>query len=109
MSIETYFDFLAPDDIRIKDSRIGIETILYDYLYREQSAEAIAARYPTISLESVYAAILYYLQNRPQLDVYMADWLAFGQAAREAQRRNPPPVVLRLQALKAERSMAVSS
>lgn len=102
MSIETYFDFLAPDDIRLKGSRMGIEVILYDYLYREQSAEEIADRYPTIPLDSIYATILYYLQNQPQVEAYLADWLAFGQEAREAQRRNPPPVVLRLQALKAE-------
>jgi len=29
MELETYFDFLAPDDIRVKGTRLGIETILY--------------------------------------------------------------------------------
>ena len=106
MQLESYFDFLAPDDIRIKGSRIGIESLLYDYVYRTQNAEAIVANYPTIPLAAVYATILYYLQNQPQMDAYLADWLAFGQAAREAQKRNPPPVVLRLQALKTERQIA---
>ncbi len=32
MQLEDYFDFLAPDGIRIKGHRIGIETVLYDYL-----------------------------------------------------------------------------
>jgi hypothetical protein len=27
MQLEDYFDFLAADDIRLKDTRIGIETI----------------------------------------------------------------------------------
>jgi hypothetical protein len=30
MELEGYFDFLAPDDIRIKGMRIGIETVLYE-------------------------------------------------------------------------------
>ncbi|GIK56022.1 MAG: DUF433 domain-containing protein [Chloroflexi bacterium] len=105
MQIETYFDFLAADDIRLKGSRIGIESILYEYLYHEQNAEAIAARYPTLSLEAIY--ILYYLQNRPQMEQYLADWLAFGQEVRETQRQNPPPVILRLQRLKSEHQTAV--
>jgi hypothetical protein len=36
-----YFDFLAADDICIKGHRIGIETVLYEYLYRERTAEEI--------------------------------------------------------------------
>jgi hypothetical protein len=28
MQLEDYFDFLAPDDIRLKGTRVGIETIL---------------------------------------------------------------------------------
>jgi hypothetical protein len=36
MQLEDYFNFLRPDDIRLKGSRIGIETILYEYLFRAQ-------------------------------------------------------------------------
>jgi uncharacterized protein (DUF433 family) len=64
MQLEDYFDFLASDDIRIKGSRIGIESVLYEYIHREQSPEAIATRFPTLTLEQVYATILYYLHNR---------------------------------------------
>ncbi len=31
MQLEDYFDFLAPNDIRIKGHRIGIETVVYEY------------------------------------------------------------------------------
>jgi predicted RNase H-like HicB family nuclease len=41
-------------------------------------------------LEQVYAAILYYLRNRPQMDAYLADWLEWGHRVREEQRQNPP-------------------
>lgn len=51
MQLEDYFDFLAPNDIRVKGTRIGIETILTDYLELGLFAEQIAARYPSLSSE----------------------------------------------------------
>ena len=50
MQLEDYFDFLASDDIRIKGSRIGIESVLYDYIYRDMRPEVIISRFPTIRL-----------------------------------------------------------
>jgi uncharacterized protein (DUF433 family) len=102
MDLETYFEFLAPDDIRIKGTRIGIESILYEYIHRGQTPEAIAERFHTVSLEQVYATILYYLRNREQVDAYLTEWLAFSRSAREAQERNPPAAVLRLRQRKAD-------
>jgi len=34
MELESYFDFFAPDDIRVKGTRVGIETVLYEYIHR---------------------------------------------------------------------------
>jgi len=106
MQLEDYFDFLAPDDIRIKGSRVGIETVSYDFIHRRRSAEEIVASYPSVTLEQVYATILYYLHNREQVDAYLEEWLEWGRRMREEQDRNPPPVVVRLRALKAEREKA---
>ena len=64
--------------------------------------EAIAASFRTVSLEQVYATILYYLRNHERIDAYLADWLAFGRAAREQQERNSPPVVPGLRQRRAE-------
>ena len=102
MELETYFEFLAPDDIRIKGTRIGIESVLYEYIHRGQTPEDIARRFHTLDLEQVYATILYYLRNRTQLDTYLAEWLAFSQRAREAQDVNPPPAILHLRQRKAD-------
>ena len=107
MQLEDYFEFLAPDDIRLKGSRVGIESVLYEYIHRAQSPEAIADRFPSLTIEQIYATILYYLRNRTAVDAYLADWLEYGRKAREKQRRNPPPVVVRLQALKAARQGAL--
>ena len=94
---------MAPDDIRLKGTRVGIESVLYEYVHRQQTPETIAQHFPTLTLEQVHAAILYYLRNRPQMDAYLADWLEWGHRVREEQRRNPPPFVARLAALKEER------
>jgi uncharacterized protein (DUF433 family) len=106
MNLEDYFDFLAPDDIRISGTRIGIESILYQYIHRAQSPEDIATQFHTVSLEQVYATILYYLHNRDQIDRYLVDWLEFSRHARAEQERNPPPVVQRLRQLKAAQQPA---
>ena len=100
--LEEYFEFLAPDDIRLKGSRIGIESVLYEHIHRSQTPEAIQQTFPTLSREQIYATILYYLQNKPRIDAYLADWLEFSRQARAAQRENPPPAIVRLQKLKVE-------
>jgi uncharacterized protein (DUF433 family) len=106
MQLEDYFDFSAPDDIRIKGHRIGIESVLYEYIYRAQTPEEIAERFPSLSLEQVYATILYYLRNRQQVEAYMADWLEWGERMREEQARHPSPAILKLRRIKAERIAA---
>ncbi len=60
MKIEDYFDFLAENDIRIKGTRIGIETVLYEYIDRCQTPEEIVETYTGLRNEQVYATILYY-------------------------------------------------
>ena len=108
MELESYFDFLSPDDIRIKGTRVGIETVLDDYL-NGASPEEIAARYRTLTLEQVYATVTYYLRHREEVDAYLARWRAYTEAAWQEQQRNPSPVVRRLRELKAYRQSQVET
>ena len=103
MQLEDYFNFLAPNDIRLKGHRIGIETILYEYIHNQHTAEEIADIYTTLSLEQVYATILYYLHNKEDIHNYMTEWLEHGRRMRENQARNPSPAILKLRRIKAER------
>jgi uncharacterized protein (DUF433 family) len=48
MQLEDYFDFLAPNDIRLKGTRVGIETILYDFIHRNRTPQTIAQTYPSL-------------------------------------------------------------
>ena len=103
MQREDYFDFLVPDDIRLKGTRIGIEHILYQYIHRAQTADAIAKRFRTVTLEQVYATILYYLHNQETVSAYIADWLDWCDRMRAEQRQNPPAFIEKLRQLKAEK------
>ena len=95
MQLEDYFDFLAPDDIRLKGHRIGIETILLDYL-DGLTPEEIALRYPTLSLEKVYATITYYWRNQAEIDAYLKAAEEHEARMRREQELNPSPAVKRL-------------
>ncbi|MBI2760940.1 MAG: DUF433 domain-containing protein [Chloroflexi bacterium] len=107
MQIDDYFVFLAPNDIRIRGTRVGIETVLHDYLTEGKRPEEIAASYSTLELEQVYATILYYLHNLETVSQYMAEWYDFGRRMREEQARNPSPAVARFRGLLAEREVSV--
>jgi uncharacterized protein (DUF433 family) len=103
MRLENYFDFLGSEEIRIRGSRIGIESVLDAYLHGGQSAEEIAGRFPTLTLEQVYATILYYLHERPAVEGYLARWAEYCRSAEEAYDRDPPSVVTKLRTLNAAR------
>ncbi|NEO57546.1 MAG: DUF433 domain-containing protein [Okeania sp. SIO3B5] len=83
MKLEDYFNFLAPNDIRLKGTRIGIETILYDFIYRSKTPEEIFQTYSSLTLEQVYATILYDLHNQESVNQYIADWLEWGRKMQE--------------------------
>lgn len=102
-TLQDYFYVVSEKDIRLKGTRIGIETILNDYINCGSSPEEIALTYPSLSLEQVYATILYYLQNQEKMTDYMKNWLQHGYIMREQQRKNSPPVSDKLKQLRKER------
>lgn len=100
--LEDYFEFLSPDDIRIKGHRIGIDDVINYYL-QGYSPEQILTELPSLNLEKIHATITYYLHNRTEIDAYMARLAAWRiQRYQESLLREPSPVVKRLRALKAQ-------
>lgn len=102
MHLSDYFEILDADDIRIQGTRVGIETVLEDYL-DGLSPEEIAARYRALTLEQVYATITYYLSHKQEVKAYLERWRTYAEAQWQAQQQRPPSAVRRLQALKARR------
>ena len=102
MILENYFDFITPTDIRVKGTRVGIETMLLDYLELGLFPEQIAVRY-TVDLEVVYATITYYWHNREAMDAYLKAWKVHGERMRREQARNPSSTVQRLREIGRQR------
>jgi uncharacterized protein (DUF433 family) len=92
MELESYFNFINGHAIRIAHTRIGIETVVRDYL-EGASPEEIVLRYPTLSLEQVYATITYYLSHQSEVDAYIERITAEQEAAWQEQERNPSEFV----------------
>lgn len=103
MQLEDYFDFLSEDDIWLKGTRIGIETVLYDFIHRQRTPETIAQTYPSLSVEQVYATILYYFHNKDTVSKYLDDWLEWSREVRRQQQQQPSPLRQSLSKIKAER------
>ena len=105
MNLEDYFYVLTPTDIRLKGTRVGIETILSDYLDLGLFPEQIAARYRTLTLEQVYATLTYYWHDRERVEAYLR--LVDDELARQRreQAAHPSPAVQRLRELARQREL----
>lgn len=71
MDLQDYFDFIDDENIRIQGHRVYIDNVLSNYLCGEGPDE-LQQRYPQMSMEKIYATILYYLANKAEVDAYMA-------------------------------------
>ena len=82
-------DFLtaAPDgEIRLTGHRIGLYHLVQRYNEGE-SAEMLACVYPTLPLALVHKLLAFYLDNRPEVDAYVAACsAAMDQQQQGAQR-----------------------
>ncbi len=92
MDLERYFEFIGEDAIRIAGTRVGIETVLRDYI-EGASPEEIVLRYPTLSLEQVHATITYYLANRESIPAYLERVRQRQEEAWQEQQRHPSEFV----------------
>ncbi len=106
MQLEQYFDFLDPNDIRIKGHRIGIDDVLA--YYREgYTAEEIVVQFPSLSLEEVYATITYYLHNQAEVDSYLSRITTVREVSQaEQDAHDLPPVAQRVRETRAQREQA---
>ncbi|WP_242048618.1 MULTISPECIES: DUF433 domain-containing protein [Nostocales] len=102
MQLEDYFEFLNPDDIRIKGHRIGIDHVIQYYL-QGYSSEEILEELPSLNLEKIYATLTYYLQNRTEIDAYMLRLSKWQEQRYQESLANPSPLMQRLKAFKAQR------
>ena len=58
--------------LRVGNTRVSLDSLVYAF-NEGAAAEEIVYRYPSINLMQAYAAITYYLQNKPQIDAYIKE------------------------------------
>ncbi|GAB4193947.1 MAG: hypothetical protein Fur006_39350 [Coleofasciculaceae cyanobacterium] len=103
MQLEDYFEFLDPDDIRIKGHRIGIDNVI-DYYLQGYSPEQILQELPSLNLEKIYATLTYYLHNKEEVDAYMERLNAWREQRYQEALANPSPLRRRLRAIQEQRN-----
>ena len=102
MELVSIFEFVNPNTIRIKGTRVGIEIVIEKFL-EGASPKEIQRHYPHLTLKQIYATITYYLFNKEMIDAYIETGYKRTETAYETQRKNPPPGVKRLQKIQAQR------
>ena len=82
-------DFLVdhPDgEIRLTEHRIGLFHIVR-YYNEGYSPEMLIEQFPTLSLALIHKVIAFYLENRAEVDAYVANYEAELEQQRAAGRR----------------------
>ena len=105
LNIRDIFDFISPDAIRIKGTRVGIEIVVERFLDGE-SPEEIRRHHPHLTPLQIYGSITYYLLNKEVLDACLKAGWEQAEATYQEQLRNPSPGVVRLMKIAAEAKAA---
>ena len=87
-------DFLNWQDgeVRLTGHRINLYGVIRRY-EEGYSAEMLALHYPSLSLAHVHKVIAFYLENRPAVSKYVAEYHADME---EQERQHPPRVTLQM-------------
>lgn len=107
MQLEDYFEFEKNERyerIRLKGTRIALEHLLEPYLKGVSAERVYQSYHHSLSLEQVYAALVYYLHNKAEVEGYLDRVRAADEAAyQEYLKQEPSPVAKRLRALAQQR------
>jgi uncharacterized protein (DUF433 family) len=79
--------------MRVGSTRVSLDSVIHAF-EQGYSPEEIALDFDSLTLIEVYSAINYYLQNKPQVDEYLAERSARGEELRaEVERRFDPQII----------------
>lgn len=79
----------ADGAIRVAGTRVTLDTVVATFM-TGASPEEIAQDYPVLQLADIYAVLTYYLRHREEVDTYLRERRARGEALRrEIEARSP--------------------
>lgn len=93
MQLEDYFDFDNPNGIRIKQTRVNLEDVVYAAL-EGQTPARIVQSLPSLTLEQVHAALAYYYRNQKQVEEYLKEQEAAYDAAKAQHEEEDRPEIV---------------
>ena len=93
---KAYVESEGNEALKIAGTSVSLESVVCRFL-EGASAEAIAHSFPTLTLESIYGAVAYYLAHREEVDAYIEQTLGDYESARLADRRNDSALIRKLQ------------
>jgi uncharacterized protein (DUF433 family) len=86
MKLPEFLTTLTHGEITLTDHRIGLYHVVQHYNDGD-SAEMLAARYPTLPLSLVHKVLAFYLENQSEVDAYVA---SCSSQMNERQQAAPP-------------------
>ncbi len=86
---------------RVMGSRVSLDSIVYEFR-KGRSPESIVQSFPTLSLEQVYGAIVFYLANREAVEGYLKQGEAESARLQEESRQRNADLYAKLLAAKAQ-------
>lgn len=84
---------------RIQGHRIGLEDVVFFHC-EGYSPEMIVGQFPTLPLALAYKVVAYYLENRADVDDYVARLQQIAEQQRAAAQRGPDMEELRRRLVK---------
>jgi uncharacterized protein (DUF433 family) len=90
-------DFLTRDaagEIRLSGHRIGLFHVVH-YYNEGYSAEMLVCQYPTLPLALIHKVIAFYLENKADVDAYVAEYQNTLDQQRAANPNRLPLAALR--------------
>ena len=85
MELTDIFEFISPNAIRIKGTRIDIEFVIEEFL-AGSNPKRIRRHHPHLTPLQVYGSITYYLLNQERMDAYIEAGRAAERAVIEKHR-----------------------
>jgi len=93
-----------PDGIRLKDHRIWLNDLLYEVVFNYRAAEELCLRFPTLKMDEIYAALLYFETHRKTCLENLTNELDASRRNMEANARDSRATMERLRQRKIERT-----
>jgi uncharacterized protein (DUF433 family) len=90
MDFSEYLDLADVDGPKLVGHRIWLFNVLYEHLYNHRRADQIIECYPTLSMEKVYACLLYYEQNKNACRTMIDEELERQERVRREDRAAHP-------------------